>query len=60
MVVEIIDEKIDAVIYYTDDVERHISDGPETTDFDKIFLFLGHGCMMAYGYYLTLQEKDNA
>lgn len=60
MVVEIIDEKIDAVIYYTDDVERHISDDPETSDFDKIFLFLGHGCMMAYGYYLTLQEKDNA
>lgn len=60
MVVEIIDEKIDAVIYYTNDVERHISDSPETSDFDKIFLFLGHGCMMAYGYYLTLQEKDNA
>lgn len=60
MVVEIIDEKIDAVIYYTNDVERHISDDPETSDFDKIFLFLGHGCMMAYGYYLTLQEKDNA
>lgn len=58
MVVEIIDEKIDAVIYYTDDVERHISDGPETSDFDKIFLFMGHGCMMAYGYYLTLHEKD--
>nr|DAO35752.1 MAG TPA: hypothetical protein [Bacteriophage sp.] len=60
MVVEIIDEKIDAVIYYTNDVERHISDSPETSDFDKIFLFMGHGCMMAYGYYLTLQEKDNA
>lgn len=60
MVVEIIDEKIDAVIYYTNDVERHISDSPETSDFDKIFLFLGHGCMMAYGYYLTLHEKDNA
>lgn len=60
MVVEIIDKKIDAVIYYTDDVERHISDDPKTSDFDKIFLFLGHGCMMAYGYYLTLQEKDNA
>lgn len=58
MVVEIIDEKIDAVIYYTNDVERHISDSPETSDFDKIFLFLGHGCMMAYGYYLTLHEKD--
>lgn len=60
MVVEIIDEKIDAVIYYTNDVERHISDDPKTSDFDKIFLFLGHGCMMAYGYYLTLHEKDNA
>jgi hypothetical protein len=60
MVVEIIDEKIDAVIYYTDDVERHISDGPETSDFDKIFLFMGHGCMMAYGYYLVLQEENNA
>lgn len=60
MVVEIIDEKIDAVIYYTNDVERHISDSPETSDFDKIFLFMGHGCMMAYGYYLTLQEENNA
>ena len=60
MVVEIIDEKIDAVIYYTNDVERHISDNPETSDFDKIFLFLGHGCMMAYGYYLVLQEENNA
>lgn len=60
LVVEIIDEKLDAVVYYTDEVEHHISDGPEASDFDKIFLDLGHTCMIAYGYYLTLHEEDNS
>ena len=60
LVVEVIDKKLDSVIYYTDGIERHISDGPEASDFDKIFLDLGHTCMMAYGYYLTLQEEDNS
>lgn len=40
-----------------DDVERRIDNHPDISDFEKIFIIIGHGCMMSYDYYLAVQEK---
>lgn len=57
LTVEIKDGHITTVTYYNDDVERRIDNHPDISDFEKIFIIIGHGCMMSYGYYLAVQEK---